>query len=511
MTPQGKERAKGTILILVEESAQEHQDYRFHQRILRFLNHKKNDDRLIIRKFKTVSKLAELLQKTEKEVSFSDIYIFLGQLNYFKIIDYHKKIFEITKQLKKFSRNHPRFYLYETSFLVNFFYHPFLKYVSNIHLIKNTKELLKNLEPHMKYHIYEFDYEKKRQKISLNAKKKYSKMRVQCIPYWNSEKISLKKNHKDKADYRVMPPPIHQVIPHESSFYCLFENKQKKIIYKIIYPKIDFSLFPREVLIFYEPKKIVEKEISISISSGIEVKNLEPTIQVNKFKGKPPLLFSHNQKWNWNQSSRKFSIANQSNRKELHQFNLENKYIIDLAIIGKENNSLSGILQLASEGFTLAKFPINFRPYFWGANLLYILLIYLNESLLLIVLLLIGVMFFLTKKKKKVDNNMQPGEAIGEFILMIKKPRQFFLSKNDNPFNCMIPFIDESYVVKVDGAYIDIKKDDRKEKESFNLNESLGKIQYKLGERGEVLFSQEKFYEKNNQFVIIMKVREKVT
>ena len=101
---------------------------------------------------------------------------------------------------------------------------------------------------------------------------------------------------------------------------------------------------------------------------------------------------------------------------------------------------------------------------------------------------------------------------MGEFIFMFKKSQQFFLSKNDNPFNCMIPFIDESYIIKIDGAYIDIQPNNKKkEKQSFNLNESLGKMQYNLGTKGEILFSQEKFHDKNNQSIIIMKVRAKVT
>ena len=306
---QKKKQNKGTILILAEKNIQKHQDYRFHQRMLDFLKHKQGDHQLVIHEFKTIAELTPLLQEIKTEVPLASIYIFLDHLNYLQIINYHKRIFQITKKLKQFSQTRPKFYLYETNAFVTFFYHSFLRYVSNIDLIKNTKELLALLEPNMKYYMYEFDYKKKKQTINLKTKKQYAPMEHQCIPYWKSERISLKQTHQNKSHYNIMAPPIHQVIVHDSFFYCFFKNKQKnnKIIYKIIYPKIDFSLFPREIVVFYEPKQIIEKKININ--SEIAIKNLKLTINVDKLKGKPPLLFSYNKRWDWNPTSKKFFLV----------------------------------------------------------------------------------------------------------------------------------------------------------------------------------------------------------
>ena len=373
--------------------------------------------------------------------------------------------------------------------------------------MKDTEELIKTLRPTVRYQTYKFDYDRTNNRLIVNFKKKTTEVISKCLSYRKLDKIDFYPTKNQKFYYKLKLPHPAQVVKHKSLFYCLFKNLngQEEVIYKIIYPKINLKLIPKTILVFYESKKIIENKIHIK--SDMKIKNLNFSIKVKQIKGKPPTIFSHSQRWYWNDTSKIFFLYPKY-KKNPYQLKPKDDYMIDLAVLGKKNDSLSGVLQIKSGNSILKEFSLKFKPYLFAGNQLNWLFTYFQQKVLILFFMLCIIIFIFKKKRKKIFNYIKSNEVLKELVLVVTEPQKLFLGKRDNPFNCIIPFIDENYVITVNDASINIKTKNNKKK-YINLNESLGKAQFNLGSQGEILFKQEKFYDDKNKSVIMLKVRRR--
>ena len=489
--------SKEGILVLYKTGKYQREKDHYGQKLIHFLGEANQYD-VESYPFRNASKLDSLLEENK---SYAGVYVLPGPLSYLRPLSYHEELLALRKKLAGMG---PIFYFDEKSYFIKLVYHSFLKYVMDFQIVQNAGELTKKLDPNItSYHTYEFDYDKNYNQLYLPQK---NLEKTDCLSYKKSDAISIRRIAPKKPLYELKPPALRQAFKNTSLFHCFFEDQttKEKIVYEISYPLASLHLFPREVLLFYEPKRIIEKHFSIT--SELPVESLEFFIQVKKQKGKQPLIFSSSQKWNWDAQTKMFHLL--PLEKKYSGAHSKRKYDFDLAVLGGKDHHLIGNFQIKSKNILLAELPLSFRPYSWGGNFFSWFLIYLAETIYMTVLAIFIFLFFILKKRKIIQKNIKPGVSLGQFVFMIKKPQKFFLSKNENPFNCAIPFVDEGCTIQVDGAFIDIETENRK-KVSFNLSESLGKAKLNLGKKGEILFSQEKFYDEKDQSVVFMKVQER--
>ena len=495
--PNAHKYPKENILVLYKTGEHQKTKDHYEQKLIHFLS-EANQYGVGSYPFRNTSQLDSLL---EEKKSYVDAYVLLGPLNYLRPLAYHKELLALREKLTVMD---PVFYLDDKNYFTKLIYHNFLKYVMDFQIVQNTGELTKKLDSNItSYHTYEFDYDKNHNQLHLPQK---NLMKTNCLSYKKSDTISIRRIASGKPLYELKPPALRQAFRNTSLFHCFFEDQttKEKIVYEISYPRAYLHLFPREVLLFYEPKRIIEKHFSIT--SELPVESLEFFIRVKKQKGKQPVIFSSSQKWSWNVQAKIFHLL--PREKKFSRAYSRHKYDFDLAVLGDKDHHLTGSLQIKSKNIALAEFPLSFRPYSWGGNFFSWFLIYLSETISITALAIVIFLFFTLRKRKIIQKNIRPGASLGQFVFMIKKPQKFFLGRNENPFNCAIPFVDEGCTIKVDGAFIDIETENKK-KVSFNLSESLGKAKLDLGRKGEILFSQEKFHDGKDKSVVVMKVQER--
>ena len=420
-----------------------------------------------------------------------------------------KKIKEATKETKTI------FYFHDANKLTHLIDLYFLEYFQDFSIIRDTEILFKEFTNIIEYVGHTVNYEDETHLITIPASvvtvPKSVMKEKSCFGFKNNDKIRLRSYKKDHRVYSIERPQTYKFFESDSIFYCFFRilnisssNPRKFLVYEIFYPKPKLELSPKKVLFFYNPETIVEQEFTIH--SQVTLQDVNISIEVDELKGNPPVVFSKNQKWLWNSKKKKFIFADMKGG--FKRIDIEKSYNLKLAVIGKKEESLYGKLVLKKKSANLAKFDLSFEEYIWGANTFIWFFIYFYEILisLFLIVLLWGLHFFL--KKKRIELSIKKGTSSNEFIFMIEKSETIILSPDKNPFNCIIPFIDKKYAIKVNGSVIDIHSKNS-EARSLDLDESLGKATVDLGPKGEAVFKKQNFQDKKVNSVIIMQLKPK--
>ncbi len=314
--------------------------------------------------------------------------------------------------------------------------------------------------------------------------------KIRIIPHIKRDVKSTTIKLLIRSRYTFQPkditiPCLLKMVPIGSSKY----KDMKVIIYDVNIPGQKLIIEPSAINL--PPRTTPSKldDIQLKITSQINLSPIELRITPNQIYKTLPLIFSGSKKWEWLPEQEHF-ILKTNQPYSLKQESL----IIPLVFLPLAKKDFQGTLDIVYQKIVISSIPIHLLASSYIGMFIFTIKQYGILVLIGFLFVVIGIAIYILIRQNKVQLNKQRKQGYANnYSCLLANPSKTFFTAKQNPFNSYLPELKKGFTVELYGRILRIRNNQNKSITEFNLEETLGKAEYKFLPQLNVLMIEEKF------------------